>query len=430
MWSSSEANRACLLLKMTFWIAPLLLLCPLLPAQVDSRAAEIQAARSRKAQSLEPDETSGTEQALVYFKDAKLLERISAGVAGFRLKLGGLVNGSGFALGPEYLRSDLVRGEIIFRGAVQSSFKGYRKFDLQFSLPSFAGDHLFLDLYSAHRNYPGINYYGPGPDSQKNSRSNFRLEDTSFDATFGVTPAAHLRIGASVGYMLINVGPGTDSRFVSTEQVFSPAQTPGIDRQANFLRHGTFAQYDYRDNPGGPRSGGNYIVQYSRYLDRTLGQHDFERLDLHFQQYIPFFNKRRVIALRGKTVLTFQNNDQLVPFYLQPVLGGSEDLRGFRPFRFYDDNLIVVNAEYRWETFSGLDMALFVDAGKVFPRHAQWNFKDVEGSLGFGLRFNVRNNVFLRLDVGFSHEGFQVWVKFNNIFSEGSPGLQGAQSIF
>ena len=151
---------------------------------------------------------------------------------------------------------------------------------------------------------------------------------------------------------------------------------------------------------------------------------------MNLQQYIPFFNKRRVIALRGKTVLTFQDDDQQTPFYLQPVLGGSDDLRGFRNFRFHDDNLIVVNAEYRWETFSGLDMALFVDAGKVFPRRSQWNFTDLEGSVGFGLRFNARNNVFLRLDVGFSHEGFQVWVKFNNIFSEGPGGSEAAQSIF
>ena len=430
MWSSSEAKRDCLLLKMTLWIAPVLLLCPLLSAQVDSRAAEIRAARAQRAQHMVPEEPTLIERTLDFAEDTKILERISLGVSGFRPKLGGLVTGSGFALGPEYLRSDLARGEIIFRGAAQSSFKGYRKFDLQFTVPGFAGDHLFLDLYSAHRNYPGINYYGPGPDSQKNSRSNFRLEDTSFDATFGVKPAAHLRIGASAGYMLLNVGPGADSRFISTDKIFTPAETPGIGQQDNFLRHGAFAQYDYRDNPGGPRSGGNYIVQYSRYLDRTLGRHDFQRLDLHFQQYIPFFNKRRVIALRGKSILTFEEAGQQVPFYFQPVLGGSDDLRGFRPFRFYDDNLIVVNAEYRWETFSGLDMALFVDAGKVFPRQAQWNFKDVEGSLGFGLRFNVRNNVFLRLDVGFSHEGFQVWVKFNNIFSEGSPGLQSTQSIF
>jgi outer membrane protein assembly factor BamA len=98
------------------------------------------------------------------------------------------------------------------------------------------------------------------------------------------------------------------------------------------------------------------------------------------------------------------------------VLGGSDDLRGYRPFRFYDNNSLVFNAEYRWEVFSGLDMALFADAGKVYPRWQQTNFENLEASFGFGFRFNVRNDVFLRIDTGFSHEGFQVWFKFNNVF--------------
>ncbi|MCZ6752976.1 MAG: hypothetical protein O7E51_14260, partial [Acidobacteria bacterium] len=250
------------MLKATICIVQVLLLCPFLSAQVDSRAAEIQTARLKKAQNLELDLPTGTERALVYVEDEKIIERISAGIAGFRVKLGGLVSGSGFALGPEYLRRDLASGEVIFRGAAQSSFKGYRKYDLQFSLPGFASDRLFLDFYSVRRNYPGINYYGPGPDSQRDSRSNFRLEDMEFNGTFGVRPIPHLNIGTSLAYLIMNVGPGTDSRFISSDEIFTPAETPGIERQANFLRHGAFAQYDYRDNPGGPRSGGNYIVQY------------------------------------------------------------------------------------------------------------------------------------------------------------------------
>jgi len=341
-----------------------------------------------------------------------------------------LVTGSGFALGPEYLRRDLANGRLVFRSAVQSSFKSYQKYDLQLSLPPSRRHPYFLDLYSAHRNYPGINYYGPGPDSQKSSRSNFRFEDTQIYAAGGFEPLRHLSLGASIGYLLVNVGPGTDHRFISTEQVFTSAQPVGIDRQTNFLRHSYFAQYDYRDNPGGPRAGGNYSFAYSRFLDQDLDHHSFQQLDLHLQQYIPFFNQRRIIALRGRSVLTFRDENQSVPFYMQPRLGGSDDLRGFLPFRFYDDNLLIVNGEYRWETFSGLDMALFADAGKVFSRRTDWNFRDVEGSAGFGLRFNVRNNVFLRLDVGFSHEGFQLWVKFNNIFSESPAIAPDALSVF
>jgi outer membrane protein assembly factor BamA len=408
------------------------LLCSATPVsgQVDSRAAEVEAARDRKAQVLQPDTSPVWEQRLIYIRDKKIFERITAGVAGFRAKLGGLVTGSGFALGPEYLRRDLAQGHVTLRAAAQSSFKGYQKYDLQFSVPSTQRHPYFLDLQSTYRNYPGINYYGPGPDSNKSSRSDFRLEDTRFNGRAGVEPVRHLKTGVSVGYALVNVGPGTDKRFISADKVFTPEQAPGIDRQPDFFRHTYFVQYDYRDNPGGPRSGGNYIFEFGNYIDRDLSQHDFRRLDVHLQQYIPFFNQRRVIALRAKSTLTFTENGQRVPFYLQPTLGGSDDLRGFRPFRFYDDNLLLANLEYRWETFSGLDMALFADAGKVFPRHSQWNFHDMEASAGFGFRFNVRNNVFLRTDVGFSHEGFQVWIKFNNMFTEGVQGSPDTESIY
>ena len=394
----------------------LLLLGVPLPAQVASRAEEIEAARQEKAKHPAPADTSKLEQALLAIKEKKLVERFTAGVAGFRVKFGGLVSGSGFALGPEYLRRDLADGGVIVRASASASAKRYQLFDVQLTFPKLARQRLFVDLYSVHRNFPGVNYYGPGPDSRKTGRSNFRLEDTAYALTAGAKPVRHLSVGGTLGYLQVNVGPGTDPRFVSTEKIFAPASTPGIDRQSDFLRNGLFAQYDYRDNPGGPRKGGNYLFRYTWNSDRALDLHSFRRMDLEVQQYIPFYNLRRVIALRGKSILTYAGSGQRVPFYLQPTLGGSEDLRGFRPFRFYDDNLVALNAEYRWESFSGLDMALFADGGKVFPRRAQWNLKDLEADAGFGFRFNVRNSVFMRIDVGFSHEGFQLWLKFNNVF--------------
>jgi outer membrane protein assembly factor BamA len=403
-WSSATALLACLGAAAAA------------PGQISSRAEEIQQARQEKQRHLEPDGTSDLEQALVQVRERKILERVTAGIAGFRLAFGNLATGSGFALGPEYLRRDLADGQLVLRGSARGSLRRYYLMDLQLSLPKLAGERVFADLYGARRDYPQMPYYGPGPDSRKTGRSNFRLEDTSFDVTAGVRPARNLSLGLAGGYTQLNVGPGTDRRFASADTLYSSVVTPGIDRQADFLRGGFFAQYDYRDHPGGPRSGGNYLVRYTAFSDRKLDFHSFRRLELELQQYIPFFNARRVIALRGRSVLSYDNPGQRVPFYWQPTLGGSDDLRGFRPFRFYDDNMMVLNAEYRWESFSGLDMALFVDAGKVFPRRAQWNFASLEASYGIGMRFNIRNSVFLRLDSGFSQEGYQVWVKFGNVF--------------
>lgn len=385
-------------------------------AQYNSRAEEIEAARRDKGARLEAEETGKVEHALVTLHDKKILERITEGIAGFRVKLGNLATGSGFALGPEYLRRDLAKGKMVFRGSTRASAKGYYLMDLQLTMPKLAGDKVFLDLYGVHRNLPRVDYYGPGPNSAKTGRTNFRLEDTAYDVTGGVRPIRRLSLGASGGLLQLNVGPGQDERFASTDRVFTPLATPGLLKQTDFLRGSVFAQYDWRDNPGGPRRGGNYVARYWYYGDQELGVHTFRRLDLDVQQYFGFFNERRVIALRGKSVLSYANPGQVTPFYLQPVLGGSEMLRGYRAWRFYDDNLIAFTGEYRWEVFSGLDMALFADAGKVFPRRSQWNLKDLEGAYGFGMRFNVRNEVFMRVDVGFSHEGFQLWLKFNNVF--------------
>jgi len=216
---------------------------------------------------------------------------------------------------------------------------------------------------------------------------------------------------------------------ISSEKQFTALQAPGIDRQSDFLRYGGFAQIDYRDDPLAPKSGGNYVAQYTWYKDRDLNRYDFRQLDINLEQYLPLFNRRRVFALRARTTLTDTSAGQVVPFYMQPILGGSDDLRGFRQFRFSDNNVMNLTAEYRWEAFSGLDMAIFFDSGKVFSRRGDFDFSHLEGCGGFGLRFNVLNRTFIRTDFGWSREGFQMWLKFYPIFKERPLGTAGTQPI-
>ncbi len=381
-----------------------------------TRAGQIEQLRQQKAAQLEPDTPSGLEHALNVIKEKKIVERITAGIAGFRAHMGGLITGSGFAVGPEYDRHDLLRGQVAVRASARASLQKFYLMDAELNLPRLANDHVFVNWYALHRNYPHIDYYGPGSNSAKLGRSSWGLEDTSFQTMMGVQPVHGLRIGGLGRYLLTNVFRGHDNRFASAGSLYNETTTPGIQFQTDFLEGGGFVQYDWRDNPGGPRRGGNYIAQYASFSDIRRGRYSFDRVDLEAQQYIPFFNQRRVIALRGKVEAAAPHSGNLVPFYLQPTLGGSEDLRGFRPFRFYDNNAVILNGEYRWEVFSGLDMALFVDGGQVFHDWHRINYRELKADAGFGFRFNVRNDVFLRIDTGFSREGFQIWVKFNNVF--------------
>jgi len=386
-------------------------------SQEETRAGQIERARREKAANLSEPTHNSAENALAFMEEKKVLQRFAQGYKGVRFKVGGLPTGQGFAFGTEYHNEQWADGNVHFRSSIGASVSRAILMDAQITLPKLASEKVFIEGYAAHRNLPRIHYYGPGPDSEKSSRTNFRLEDTSFDGTLGVRPFPALRLGLTGGFVEMNTGPGNHDNFASTEAVFTPLTTPGLDHQSDFLRGGVSAEVDYRDIPAGsPRSGGYYAAKFHYYDDRELGAHDFRLLDLEVQQYFPFFNGKRVIALRARTMMTYENPNQTVPFYWQPVLGGSDDLRGFRPYRFYDNNLIVANVEYRWEAFSGLDMALFFDAGKVAPKRSQINFHNLETAAGFGFRFNGRNSVFLRLDFGFSHEGFQMWLKFANPF--------------
>src|SRR4030095_8950138 len=273
-----------------------------------------------------------------------------------------------------------------FRASAQTSFRGDRRFELDLAAPKLAMGKTFVELYAVHHNYQRINYYGSGPDSNKSGRTDFRLEDTAVDGIFGVRPVKHLMFGTSAGYLFNNIGPGSDPRLASAEDVYSPAQAPGIDRQTNFLRIGAFAPYDWRDNPGGPRRGGNYMIRFSDFFDRSYGVSDFHRLDLEVQQFIPVLNQRRVFAIRATAALA--TSSLPIPFYMQPALGGSEDLRGYRPYRFRGENMLVMNAEYRWEVFSGMEMAICADAGKVADHKRDLLTTELESNVGFGLRFN------------------------------------------
>ena len=387
--------------------------------QPKTRTEAIQAQREAKQAEIEPERASNLEARLNAIKDQRLLERLTAGADGFTVVSGGLSTGQGFALGPQYSRGDLAGGALKLRTSARFASSQAYLLDLDLRAPDLAGGRAFAGFNAIHENYPRIDYYGPGPYSDEEPRTHFRRETTRFRGEAGVKPLRRMRLGVGLGGLLVNTGPGNidnDDR-PRTESLFVPALVPGLADQTNFRTAALFADYDWRDNPLGPRSGGFYQARFTYYDDTELKRHEFRRLHLEAQQYVPFFNKRRVIALRAATHLSYENGaGSSVPFYLQPILGGSDDLRGFRQYRFYDSNSIVANVEYRWEAFTGLDLALFFDAGKVAPKRSQINFHDLETSVGAGMRFNVRNATFIRLDFGVSNEAFRFWFKFGNPF--------------
>jgi hypothetical protein len=67
--------------------------------------------------------------------------------------------------------------------------------------------------------------------------------------------------------------------------------------------------------------------------------------------------------------------------------------------------------------WSGLDFALFADAGKVTQRRADLNLRDLERDFGLGFRFNTDAGVVARVDAAFgSRDGKHLHVVFGGLF--------------
>jgi len=392
---------------------------------VSGRAALWRRAREAKRDEIRPPERTSVERGLFQIEDNYLIERLAAGWRGFHPVFGGLPTGSGLGLGFRFI--DDAVGEIyvdpdqpnrldVAWGAV-GSFKGYVVADAEVRYRNIGGSALGLSGQARFRRFTQEDFFGLGLATREADRTTYLFEDFEAGVEIFWQRPSWLRLGGGLARLDTNTGPGQDDRFPSVEELFTPAEVPGLVDQPDYWRTSAFAEVDVRDHPFHPRQGGSYALRWSLYDQRDGGGFDFHRYRVDAQQYFPFLNQHRVVALRARATFTDADSGEAVPFFLQPDLGGSTTLRGFRERRFRGPNSVIFTVEYRWEAWIGLDMALFADAGKVFEERSDiGDFDDYEIDYGLGFRFNTAQGVFLRTDIARSAEGFKIYFVFDHVF--------------
>ena len=378
-----------------------------------TREEALRQQRAEKATSLTPYKPSGLESAITRAED-KAIALI--GREGFYPRLGSLTTGSGFAFGPGF-RNRPVFG---YRGTLDlwtaASVKKYWAVEARASFPDLANGHLFGDAWASRRGYPQEDFFGIGPEARRADQVNFALRTTSVGARGGVRPVKPIRLGGGLEHVQPGLSAGRDTRVPSIEAVFSDASAPGLARQPSYLHTSGFFEVDYRQ-PLNARKGGWYRIEYSRYNDRDFDSYSFDRLDIDLRQYVSFLAERRVLAGRAYASTSDAKSGQKVPFYLMPYLGGNDTLRGFREYRFRGPHALLLQAEYRYEIWAGLEGALFYDAGKVARQRSDLDLTNLEKDYGFGFRFNTDNGVVVRVDAGFgSSDGKHLYITFGGVF--------------
>jgi outer membrane protein assembly factor BamA len=394
------------------------LLCQsILQAQVPSRAELLEAEREAKVEEVRPPERTTIERGMrAIEKAATKYEKIKGRDPGLHFSSGNFPTGSGLGFGLGYTYSSTTKGGYSdptrpnqFELKLDAAYttRNYYEGTAEIRLSNVASSIFNMAWRARYHEDPQEDFFGLGPQSDRGDRTNYLLRAFEGTTEVWVSPIKGFRLGGGATYLTPSVGTGRNSRYASAEKVFDPATIPGFEGgKRDFLRADAFVEYDRRDNPSYPRSGTYLGTRFSHYSDRDLDRLNFRRYEFDAQQYIPFDNGYKVVALASNVVLTDTDGNNAVPFYFMPELGGRQRLRGFREHRFRDRNSIFASAEYRWEAWWAMDVALFADAGKVAARRSDINLKDLESTYGIGFRFHTRKAFTFRLDLAHSREGF------------------------
>jgi outer membrane protein assembly factor BamA len=221
-------------------------------------------------------------------------------------------------------------------------------------------------------------------------------------------------VGAGVEYLDAKSGAGKGG--VSIEQHFNSAEAPGLGASPRYTRTNLFAGYDWRASPAYTTTGGWYHVEWYDYRQQNDGPYSFQRTDAEVQQFIPVRRANQIIAMRGAVSTTETKDGEQVPYFLMPDLGGASELRGYPSFRFRGNHRVLLTGEYRWVAGQFVDMALFVDAGKVEDRRSDLDLDHLKTSYGVGVRFHTPNATVLRIEVAKTREGIGLVFTAGQIF--------------
>ena len=406
-------------------------------ASTQTRAEELLSRRRARLAKVKPAKPSKVVGILATAENDGFDQLVTFQVRHWRFGFGKISPVSSFTPAVQYELPRLGTTELTLRTSGAYSVRGYQVYDLQFGkfdTPApydFLGDgflgapfdfdrrsqqrpegYLYADL--RYRNFPQEDFYGVGSDSLSGNRTDYRMEESAFELAGGYQATRWLGVQARGGYLMTNVGPGTNDGRTDIQDLFDDVSAPGLERQPGFLHFDSGLFLSWEGDPNLP--AGQVGVRFARFDDRGDSRFEFNRFSLDARGFLPLGSRQRTIAVRVYTSRDYADDGSEVPFYFMKTLGGHDTLRGYRSFRFRDSNLLYLTGEYRWEATAAVELAAFYDTGKVFPDRSEFTFDGLKHSFGGGIRAKSLRRVTFRIDVGRSEEGTFVYLAMGPSF--------------
>jgi len=295
-------------------------------------------------------------------------------------------------------------------------------YELEFSDRGFWDQRAFDAASFIYERDSTERFYGLGNESEEDRESNYTGNLTRALGSAGVWILPYVNVAYEMRIERYSIGRGqVDSiPFVQTEFPGRTAQDR-FDATLYWAHHAGIA-YDTRDSTDIPTEGAHsqlYVEGASPWLGSSTW---FVKFGVNWRQFIPLWNGNPILALRA--VADYMTAGDDTPFWELNSLGGRRSLRAFGGDRFIDLNRTLAGGELRTRVWqrrlfgvnAEIEVAPFVETGKVFPQLADNPVNHLHWAYGVGFRGIARPQIVGFVDVGAGSEGVAVFTGVNYPF--------------
>jgi outer membrane protein assembly factor BamA len=266
-------------------------------------------------------------------------------------------------------------------------------------------------------------FFGLGNESDEDRESNYTGNLIRALATPGVWILPYVNVAYQMRIERYSIGRGQVDNIPFIQSEFPGLTQKGLFDSTFYWSHRAAIAYDSRDSFDIP-TGGAYSELYVEGTGPWIGSSTwFVKFGANWRQFIPLRKSGNpILALRALADYMTTSND--TPFWELNMLGGRKTLRAFGSRRFIDQNRTLVSGELRtrvWQRHifgvnAEIEIAPFVEAGKVFPKLSHSPIERLHWAYGVGFRGIARPQIVGFVDVGFGSEGNAIFTGVNYPF--------------
>lgn len=260
------------------------------------------------------------------------------------------------------------------------------------------------NIYEQSISLNKLTFFGEGPETTKAGRSFFGMTEHIVGGSMvrPIYEKLNMSFLAEINGRLTDIRPSTGQNSPSIEALYTAATAPGLAHQPFFLQLGA----GVRMRPSAAKNllHFDYSALYQPFIDTDGSGFSFQRLTFDLNQQISLYHRNVYVArdtndpndcrvdptdahskcapatsrtmqgslgLRVFTSLSIVPGNNVVPFYFQPTLGGSDingnsTLSSYQDYRFRAPNVFLLQESLNHSIGNWpLGVTLRADQGKV-----------------------------------------------------------------